>query len=99
MRAKSRSNIGMVRILRDMLDMEGADKDFLLTEITRLTHGRDAMFALTKLPAEPQSNASDATIRQRRTGATTTVLMNGAGNRRGSTNGAERSASPSPSNS
>lgn len=48
MRAKSRSNIGMVKILKDMLRMEGIDKEFLLAEITKLTQGRDAMFSMAE---------------------------------------------------
>lgn len=51
MRAKSRSNSGMVKILKDMLRMEGADKEFLLAEITKLTQGRDALFSMCERKA------------------------------------------------
>jgi transmembrane channel-like protein len=44
LRAKSRAQIAMVGLLREMLFFEAKDKEFLLSNITKLTHGKEWLF-------------------------------------------------------
>lgn len=40
LRSKSKARIGMVKILKEMLFLEAMDKEFLLSNITRITQGK-----------------------------------------------------------
>lgn len=40
LRSKSKARIGMVKILKEMLSLEAMDKEFLLSNITRITEGK-----------------------------------------------------------
>lgn len=40
LRSKSKARIGMVKILKEMLSLEAMDKEFLLSNITRITQGK-----------------------------------------------------------
>lgn len=40
LRSKSRARIAMVKLLKEMLYLEAKDKEFLLTNITRVTQGK-----------------------------------------------------------
>jgi transmembrane channel-like protein len=44
LRAKSRAQIAMVGLLKDMLFYEAKDKEFLLSNITKLTQGKEWLF-------------------------------------------------------
>lgn len=47
LRSKSMARIAMVKLLKDMLYLEAKDKEFLLTNITRVTQGKGKeMFGL-----------------------------------------------------
>ena len=44
LRAKSKARRAMVKILQEMLFMESQDKEFLLSNITKVTQGKDWLF-------------------------------------------------------
>ncbi|XP_037025849.1 transmembrane channel-like protein 5 [Bradysia coprophila] len=44
LRSKSRARIAMVKLLKEMLQLEAKDKEFLLSNITRITEGKDWLY-------------------------------------------------------
>jgi len=44
LRSKSKARIAMVKLLKEMLQMEAKDKEFLLSNITRITQGKDWLY-------------------------------------------------------
>lgn len=54
LRAKSKSRIAMVKLLQEMLYYESQDKEFLLSNISKVTQGKEWMF-----DSEPPSIGCD----------------------------------------
>jgi transmembrane channel-like protein len=46
LRAKSRAQIAMVQLLKEMLYFEAKDKEYLLSNITKLTNDKEWLFAM-----------------------------------------------------
>jgi len=44
LRSKSKARIAMVKLLKEMLQLEAKDKEFLLSNITRITEGKDWLY-------------------------------------------------------
>ena len=47
LRAKAKAQIAKVKILKEMLYLEAKDKEFLMGNISRLTHGKELSFQLS----------------------------------------------------